>query len=132
LELIGGSAKVIEMLGYWPCFHDGTLIALSLIEDIETPGLATIEMAAKVHRMLSEIDDRGFYKNTDHASIRLRFTGARVAMFEMQLFPSPIYGCGIVQSAEMQNCLQVNIGMEGSAQFSCKAASVEEFSLSPP
>jgi putative methionine-R-sulfoxide reductase with GAF domain len=128
--IVGGDA-VINALGYWPCFHDGTLSGLSLTSDRSNHS-AIVELTAQVQRMLPEVDAKGFYKTTDHALMRLRFEGVIIEMVELQLFPVHISSFAIVRSVETVGLLDVTLDTEGRTHFTCTAASVVEICrLSP-
>lgn len=64
---------LIDIFGQWPSFHDAEVVSLQLDRKGEWgPGLT---VAIYLWRTLGEVDDQGYFRQTDHTLARLRFDG---------------------------------------------------------
>jgi len=67
-----GNAKLINIFGRWPSFHDSEIWKL-ICERTESG--VSVEATIHVFEKTAEVDERGFYRLTKHTLVTLRFTG---------------------------------------------------------
>jgi hypothetical protein len=72
LPRIINADKLIQRLGRWPDFHDAEVLRVVLERDLN--GSPAASFLIHVWNMLSEIDERGYYRLDKHTLVELRAT----------------------------------------------------------
>jgi hypothetical protein len=62
-----------DIFGRWPSLHDAEVVSLHL--DRKGEWGPSLTVAIHLSRTLDEKDDRGYFRQTDHTLVRLRFEG---------------------------------------------------------
>ena len=66
------SARLVDLFGHWPDFHDAELRALRL--EAPRDGRPSLEADIEVAEMSDEIDERGYYRDRQRALTTIRFS----------------------------------------------------------
>jgi hypothetical protein len=123
LAVIDERKLVTDVLGYWPCFHDAVLESLHLDQSQSGSG-ADIRAEFRVHKMLSELDDRGYYRLVDHTRIAFLFENAYLQSLSMDMFPDVVTDIVIKRRNEAGDNppVEVRLVTTGVSDFTCQVA----------
>jgi hypothetical protein len=73
LSRIVNASKLVDRLGRWPSFHDAQILSAVLNSNSKDGPTATFSI--HVWNMLSETDERGYYRLDKHTLVELRAAG---------------------------------------------------------
>lgn len=77
LNPIVGKEKLTDWFGYWPSFHDAEIHSLHLFRDSRGSGFGpTVEAVIHVFEMTKDVNPKGFFVQTKHTLVTLRFFDA--------------------------------------------------------
>ncbi len=86
-----------------------------------------IRVKIRVHRILDEVDEDGFYKLIDHTRLTLLFHNARLQSLSMDMFPDILMDLKL-QSVERQEendpSFEVRLVATGIIDFVCEKAEI--------
>lgn len=121
------AARLIQIFGRWPSFHDAEVLRVRLDHDAEFG--AALEADMHLFEMTSDVDERGNFVLRNHTLATLRFDG--LAALDLRWFDrqNVIADLSIEEIAEPEEPGQVwhvelasSVGMEAS--FDCAAITV--------
>ncbi|GAA3946858.1 Imm50 family immunity protein [Hymenobacter algoricola] len=76
---IVNSEIVLQHFGYWPDFHDAEVD--KVIFETHPTGRYSVTFFIAASEMLSEVDEKGYYKQTKHCIVALQFIGIKEVEF---------------------------------------------------
>ena len=121
---------VVSAFGHWPSFHDARVVAFHF--DNEGPGV--VDLTLHGWTMAPDIDERGFYKLTNHHLVRFRFSEISDADLDGFSADNILFGLTFLPSkdstvSEMFTVLMDSaMGGDLSGSFSARSGEVTEVS----
>jgi len=97
---VRGAEKLTAIFGYWPTFHDASVIAVEVSDaDGENCFANTVQLVVMAHEMTDEVDEKGYFKLQKRTAVILRFHDVTEAeltrfgnsnvLFGLELEPGP-------------------------------------------
>ena len=125
---VHGTEKLTGIFGYWPTFHDASVIAVEVSNSGgEKHTAKAVQLVVLAHEMTDEVDEKGYFKLQKRTAVILRFHdvtepeltrfGNNNVLFGLELEPGP-NGIHVVLDSAM--------GGDMAGSLCCKSIEVIE------
>ena len=121
---IRSAAKVVNVFGYWPSFHDAVVVKYEG-PTVERP---TVEVTLHTWEMTSEVDAKGYFVLQKHVLISIRFFDVFDVQMEHFGTDNILFGMYITDDTQHSSMTGWFSGQYCMLSFFIKTVGIEEYS----
>jgi hypothetical protein len=126
MRRVGNAETLWAHFGYWPKFHDAEIVRCAF--ETKPEWCYSIQVWIEAFEMLSETDDKGFYKLAKECLIQLEFLDVSESDFQWFSHQNVIATMSIQEKGEFLECIiDSSVGM----QAEIVAREINVISLTP-